>query len=159
MTTIDSIKEAYHYDYLSLTPKTKPSTVNGMNNAEFLNRLCSYKVGLKMKNIYKFINEGKINDKKLEEECIKELNDIGKGKDDIIKKMDEDFEFSQEVLYEMDWSYEFYSANSEKLETYDKIVNEIIKGNVEKYIKYEKVFILYSDKLNDINKKLNIINN
>ena len=53
--------------------------------------------------------------------------------------------------------YDYYLEKPEALETYNKIVNSIIKENAEKLIKYEKIYLIYNENFLEINKKLNII--
>lgn len=53
---------------------------------------------------------------------------------------------------------EYYRSKPEALDAY-RIGNSIIKENVEKFIKYEKIFILYDERLIQTNKLLNINNN
>jgi hypothetical protein len=76
--------------------------------------------------------------------------------DEIEKAILED-ENTNDVLYDMQLKYDYYLEKPEALETYNKIVNSIIKENAEKLIKYEKIYLIYNENFLEINKKLNII--
>ena len=56
----------------------------------------------------------------------------------------------------MELKHSRYLGNPEALETYNRIVNSIIKENAEKLIHFEKIFLIYNESFLDINKKLNI---
>ena len=61
-------------------------------------------------------------------------------------------------LYPMERKYDFYEEKPEAFETFKKVASSIIKENIEKLIKYEKIIILYNDICIDLYKKLNVNN-
>ena len=151
--TIDDIRNDYtdKFDFVHETP----SIVNLMNISLFEIRISRYKLEQKIAKIYKVIKEGTIKDKKIIEQCTKQLNDIKTSIDDTYKKKKEDEEFSREYLYMMGKKF---VERPEDLDTFKRIASSIINNIIEKLVKYEKVFILNNEFLIDINKKLNINN-
>ena len=78
--------------------------------------------------------------------------------DDIFKKVDEDRETSESILFDMEWKHEYYNEIPGALDTFKGLASSIIKENIKKLIKYEKTFILHNEFFIDINKQLNINN-
>ena len=151
---IDSIRNAYTVN-VDDEPDELPGVINLMNFANFQLRISSYKLEQKMEDLNKCIKEGKIKDTKLIEEYTKLLNEMKITIDDIFKKMKEDRDASEEILYDKELGYEYNNIIPQDVESYKKLANSIIKENVEKLIKYEKIIILYSEKFIDINKQIN----
>ena len=56
----------------------------------------------------------------------------------------------------MQLKYNYYLGKPEALETYNKIVNRIIKENAEKIFRFEIIFLIYNENFLEINKKFNI---
>ena len=154
MSSIDRIRRDYHdkFDY----PEKKPSILNLMNFTTFDIHISSYKLEQKMEDIDKIIKEGKIKDTKIIEQCTKQLNNMKATIKDILKKIKEDEETSGIILYDMEMKYDYYSETTEALDTFKRIASSILKENVEKLIRYEKIFLLYNDFFIDLNKQLNI---
>lgn len=154
MSTIDVIRRGYK-DKVDEYPKEKPSIINLSNFAMFRIRISSYKLEQKMVDINTILKEGKIKDTNVIEECKKNLKNMKIIMDDIFKKMKEDKDISERVLFNMELKYEYYLARPEALDTYKRIANSIIKENVEKLVKYEKIFLIYNEKFIEMIKKLN----
>ena len=153
--TIDDIRKYYIFKYDDSSTE-KPSLLNRMNFALFRIHTDPYKLEEKIEKANKIIKEGKIKDSKIVEECLKQINDMKASIDKIEKAILED-ENTNDVLYDMQLKYDYYLEKPEALETYNKIVNSIIKENAEKLIKYEKIYLIYNENFLEINKKLNII--
>ena len=154
MSSIDRIKSDYidKFDYL----KNKTSTLNLMNFSTFEIHISSYKLEQKMEDLENKIKEGKIKDAKIIEQCTEQLNNMKVTIKDIFKKIKEDEQTSNHILYNMELKYDDYSEVPEALDIFKRISSSILKENVEKLIKYEKIFLLYNEFLIDINKQLNI---
>ncbi len=157
MSSIDDIKKEYFYKFDNF-PKEKPSAISYMNFAMFDIHVSRYKLQEKMAIINKTIEEGKIKDNKILEQCTKQLNNMKATIDDIYKKKKEDINMSFSFLYPMERKYDFYAEKPEAFETFKRIATSIIKENIDKLIKYEKIFILFNDICIDLIKKLNINN-
>ena len=155
MKTIDDIKKNYDFKYDD-SSKERPSILNLMNFANFRIHTDPYKLEEKIENANIIIKEGKIKDSKIIEECLKQINDIKASIDKIKKIIHEDEDSSDSILYNMEKKYGYYLGKPEALETYNKIVNIIIKENAEKLIRFEKIFLIYNEYFLEINKKLNI---
>jgi len=54
----------------------------------------------------------------------------------------------------MELKHSRYLGNPEALETYNRIVNSIIKENAEKLIHFEKIFLIYNENFLDIKQKI-----
>ena len=158
MSTIDEIRKYYRDKFDAKNPKEEPLFINLINFGLLDIHMSDYKFEKKMEDINRIINEGKIQDTKLIEECSKQLRDMKVSIDDILKKRKEDEDLSELVLFHMQSKYKYYLKRPEALDTYQKVANSIIKENVEKLIKYEKIFLLYNEKLIDISKQLKINN-
>ena len=85
MSSIDDIKKEYFYKFDNF-PKEKPSAISYMNFAMFDIHVSRYKLQEKMAIINKTIEEGKIKDNKILEQCTKQLNNMKATIDDIYKK-------------------------------------------------------------------------
>jgi hypothetical protein len=152
--TIDDIKKYYKFKYDDSGIET-PSTLNRMNFALFRIHTDPYKLGEKIEKANKIIKEGKIKDSKIIEECSKQINNM-KASIDKIEKTIHDDEYTSDLLFDMEWKYDNYLGKPEALETYNKIVNSIIRENAEKLINFEKIYLIYNENFLEINKKLNI---
>ena len=152
--TIDDIKKYYKFKYDDSGIET-PSTLNRMNFALFRIHTDPYKLGEKIEKANKIIKEGKIKDSKIIEECSKQINDM-KASIEKIEKTIHDDEYTSDLLFDMEWKYDNYLGKPEALETYNKIVNSIIRENAEKLIHFEKIYLIYNENFLEINKKLNI---
>ena len=158
MSTIDEIRGLYKDKFDVNNPKQDPSIINLLNFGQLELRIKKYKFEKRIKETNMAIKEAKSQDTNIIEECAKQLNDIKLSIDDILKKMKEDKELSGTVLFYMKLKYDYYLSSPEGLEAYQSVGNSMLKENVEKLIKYEKIFILYNEKLIDINKKLKVNN-
>ena len=158
MSIIDKIRGLYKDKFNANDPKDDPSIINLMNFVEFEYRIEKYKFEQRIEDINTAIKKAKNQDANIIEECAKQLNDIKYSIDDILKKMKEDKELSGTVLFYMKIKYNYYLSSPEGSEAYQSVGNSMLKENVEKLIKYEKIFILYNEKLIDINKKLKVNN-
>jgi hypothetical protein len=158
MSTIDEIRGLYKDKFDANNPKQDPSIINLMNFAEFEYRIEKYKFEKRIEDINIAIKEAKNQDTNIIEECAKQLNDIKLSIDNILKQMKEDKDLSGSVLFYMKLKYDYYQSSPEGLEAYQSVGNSMLKENVEKLIKYEKIFIIYNEKLIDINKQLKVNN-
>ena len=115
-----------------------------------------YKFEEKIENLKNIIKEGKNKDIKVIEECSKQLKYIKVAIDEIMKKVNECKDSSEEMLNDLYSKYDYYLEKPEALETFNRIVNSIINENAKTLIKFVKKLLNYNDSLLDINKKLNI---
>ena len=155
METIDDIKKCYTFKYEDFS-KDSPSLINLMNFTLFEIDTKPYKFEEKIENLKNIIKECKNKDTKVIEECSKQLNDIKVAIDEIMKKVNECKDSSEEMLNDLYSKYDYYLEKPEALETFNRIVNSIINENAKTLIKFEKKLLNYNDSLLDINKKLNI---
>ena len=155
METIDDIKKCYTFKYEDFS-KDSPSLINLMNFTLFEIDTKPYKFEEKIENLKNIIKEGKNKDTKVIEECSKQLNDIKVAIDEIMKKVNECKDSSEEMLNDLYSKYDYYLEKPEALETFNRIVNSIINENAKTLIKFVKKLLNYNDSLLDINKKLNI---
>ena len=158
MSTIDEIRGLYKNKFDANNPKQDPSIINLLNFGQLELRIEKYKFEKRIEDTNMAIKEAKNQDTNIIEESAKQLNVIKLSIDDILKKMKEDKELSGTVLFYIKLKYDYYLSSPEGLEAYQSVGNSMLKENVEKLIKYEKIFILYNEKLIDINKKLKVNN-
>lgn len=158
MSSIDEIKESYKVKFDANNPKEDPGLINITNFGKLLLHMNRYKFEKRIEDINLIIKGGKIKDTKLIDECTKQINEIKNSLNDILKKFKEDEDLSDHILFYMQRNYDYYLNRPEALDTYQRIGNSLLEENVAKFIKYEKIFIVYNEKLNDINKQLNINN-
>ena len=158
MSTIDEIRGLYKDKFDATNPKQDPSIINLTNFGQLELRIKRYKFEKRIEDTNKAIKEAKNQDTNIIEECAKQLNDIKLSIDNILKQMKEDKDLSGSVLFYMKLKYDYYLSSPEGLEAYQSVGNSMLKENVEKLIKYEKIFILYNEKLIDINKELKVNN-
>ena len=155
METIDDIKKCYTFKYEDFS-KDSPSLINLMNFTLFEIDTKPYKFEEKIENLKNIIKEGKNKDIKVIEECSKQLKYIKVAIDEIMKKVNECKDSSEEMLNDLYSKYDYYLEKPEALETFNRIVNSIINENAKTLIKFVKKLLNYNDSLLDINKKLNI---
>ena len=155
MEIIDDIKKCYTFKYEDFS-KDSPSLINLMNFTLFEIDTKPYKFEEKIENLKNIIKEGKNKDIKVIEECSKQLKYIKVAIDEIMKKVNECKDSSEEMLNDLYSKYDYYLEKPEALETFNRIVNSIINENAKTLIKFVKKLLNYNDSLLDINKKLNI---
>ena len=158
MSKIDKIRGDYKDYFDANDPKEEPGIINITNFGRLAINFDRYKFTTRIENINKIIKEGKIKDTTLIDACKKQLNDINISLEDIRKKIKEDEQLTDDVLFDMQRRYDYYQSIPEAFETYQRIGNALIKENVEKFIKYEKIFIIYDEQLMNIYKLLKINN-
>ena len=158
MFKIDEIKGNYKDYFDANNPKEQPGIINIINFGRLSIHLDRYKFATRIDNINRIIKEGKIQDMRLIDACKKQINEINVSLEDIRKKIKEDEKLTDDVLFHMQRNYDYYKRTPEALKTYQRIGNALIKENVEKLVKYEKLFIIYDEQLMNIYKQLKINN-
>ena len=153
--TIDSIKNKYKYTIDYTHYENQPDNIlygffgtisYSQEHYHFSEKIAMIKAEL----------QRNVLDKSKLEEYKKEIEDLEGIITETSEKADGENNYYINTMYYLELQYKRYENDSEINDMYKKLIKGLIDESATKNIKFEKLFILYNDKLKDLLNKLNI---
>ena len=153
--TIDSIKNKYKYtiDYTHYEKQADNILFVFFGNILYSKE--HYHFSEKIAMIKAELQRNVLDKSKLEE-YKKEIEDLEGIITEKSVKVDDENNYYLNTRYYFEFQYKRYENDNEINDKYKKLIKGLIDESATKNIKFEKLFILYNDKLKDLLNKLNI---
>ena len=144
--SIDEIKKKYEYKIDPYNFIDTAYIVYALLNGRFALQFESYKFDEKIEEIKKMINNKRDKiDKTTLESFEKTLKDISNLCEEVNKKLELDCDEISPIISGISMDYERNTDKPGAVDIYLKISKEMIDMEVYKYIKYERIFVLYNE--------------
>ena len=146
---IDELKEGYKYSIDPLDFNNNALIIYALNLGHFIVKFKEYyRFEEKIKEIKHIIlKKGDKIPKNILESYEVILNDILDGSQQVYKKVDSYYDENIAILLEISRGYERNRDKPGAVDIYLKIGKEIIDKEVNTFIHYEKILILFNDKI------------
>jgi len=146
---IDELKEGYHYTIDPLNSNNNAYIAYALNFGHFIVKFKEYyRFEEKIKEIKHIIlKKGDKIPKNILDSYEAILNDISDGSQQIYKKVDSYYNENVSIIWEISRGYERNRDKPGAVDIYLKIGKEIIDQEVNTLIHYEKILILFNDKI------------
>lgn len=155
MSSIDEIKKRYEYKIDPFDFVDDAGIKFCYLFGTFVGDFEEYKFDEKIKEIKRNIdNKRNKIEKNILESFEKSLKEISDGSEKILKKVKDNFSEICPMLSMIAYDYKHHQNKPGAKDIYLKVSRDIIDKEVNMYIKYHKILILYNDKISDIKKNL-----
>lgn len=153
--TIDEIKKYYQYKIDPFNMKDTPFIIYCMFYGHFVVRYEDYAFEERINEIKKILNDKSDQiDKTILESYDNTLNQILEDSKEIREKVKSEYWHYFQLLGTISNNYQENINKPGAQNVYVKINEDIIGKEANKFMHYEKLFILYNDEINNIKKNL-----
>ena len=153
--TIDEIIELYKYTIDITDPNKTANRINDFFYVELKASLRKHCFNDKIKKLNEMLDRAKNKiDNNTLQSYIKEVKTIEDTIKQIVDKQHEDYFSNSIILFRLARECEDNTDNSEIMDIYNKIGKDILDKESKKYIKIEKQFVDFNDRLIDIKNKI-----
>ena len=153
--TIDDIKKAYEYKLDPFDFIDTPIVIFCLKYRHFEEEFNKYEFDKNINEIKKYIDKKRDQiDKKVLESYEKTLNEISEGCEKITKRVQLDYKEVGDIIGAIAYDYDKYINKPGAPDIYLKINRDILDKEMNLFIHYQKLLILYNEQIYSIKKKL-----